>query len=129
MTQPGDSGSSEHALILAENLQRAAAFYERVFECDVETHADDSCRFVVPGIDARGAVLGVIRPRTSSDRDTINRFTVASLEHAMNRVVRHQGSVLVKSTGDGQIWFAFCQDTEGNRFIIDQGATHPPPDA
>jgi predicted enzyme related to lactoylglutathione lyase len=126
MTQPGDSESSEHALILAENLQRAAAFYERVFECVVETGAAERCRFVVPAIRERGAILGVIRRRIVGDHDTINRFTVGSLEQAMDRVLRHEGSVLVTSIGAGHIWFALCQDTEGNRFVIEQGT---PPSA
>jgi predicted enzyme related to lactoylglutathione lyase len=129
MTKPGHRGPSEHALILAANLQRAAAFYACVFECDVETYADDSRRFVVPDIHERGAVLGVIRLRTSSDQDIINQFTVASLDEAMDRVRRHQGSVLVKSLGAGYIWFALCQDTEGNRFVIEQWTSLPPPEA
>jgi predicted enzyme related to lactoylglutathione lyase len=117
---PKSPRPSHHALILAANLRRADTFYARVFECDVETRADDTCRFMVRTIDEQGAVAAVIRLRTPDDQDRTNWFIVESIDRTTELVYRQQGTVLMRSVAPGRKRFAFCQDTEGNRFLIEE---------
>ncbi|HVT40789.1 MAG TPA: VOC family protein [Gemmatimonadaceae bacterium] len=116
--------SAEHLQIPATDVPRAIAFYQHVFGFDVESFADGTCWFSTPRIDNRASGTGVIRARTAQDPNFVNYFRVASLEEVTTRVSRHGGRVLIpRSLIAGSMWFAYCQDTEGNRFAIEQCAS------
>jgi predicted enzyme related to lactoylglutathione lyase len=107
--------------ITAIDLQRAIEFYLRVFQCEVESFADGTCWFKTPDIDGRGGAMVVIRARTPRDGSVVGYFRVGSLEEILARVLREGGKVLIgKSPVGGSALFAYCQDTEGNRFTLEQ---------
>ncbi len=114
---------SELIIVVADNLQRAAGFYERVFECEVETCADDTCRFSLAAIGDWGGVHAIIRRRTSRDTDVTNLFRVTSLDGMTDRVSQQRGRVIIASLAAGNKRLGLCQDTEGNRFAIESVQT------
>jgi predicted enzyme related to lactoylglutathione lyase len=109
----------EEIVIPADDVQRAAGFYQRVFDCDVETRDDETCHFAVPPLGGWSGARAVIRPRAPYDRDVTNYFRVESLRATTARVERHHGRVLVAMLTAGQSYLSLCQDTEGNRFSIE----------
>jgi predicted enzyme related to lactoylglutathione lyase len=113
------TGLSERVIIVADNLQRAAGFYERVFECEVETRVDDTCRFALSAIRDWAGVEAVIRPRSLHDDEVTNMFRVESLEATIERVLSHHGKVLVGPLLADRVRLSLCQDTEGNRFVLE----------
>jgi predicted enzyme related to lactoylglutathione lyase len=113
------TGLSEQVVIPADNLQRAAGFYARVFQCEVEAAADDTYRFSLPPIGEWAGVQGVIRLRSPNDADATNAFTVSSLEGATDRLVRFGGRLLAGPLLAGRVRLSLCQDTEGNRFSLE----------
>ena len=113
-----------HFEIAAENPERAADFYKRVFgwECKkwegpieywlVTTGPKDQ-----PGID--GGIYRRETPLTGSDDMTGYRCTIdiPSVDEYVERVNANGGSITMPKTAvPGVGWMVFCKDTEGNSF-------------
>lgn len=105
--------------IYVQDMSRAKAFYESVFEVKLEKL--DSTKFEMwgfpmetHGIGASGALVK-IRGIASGGNSTLVYFSCADCAVEADRVIRHGGSLDRKKTSIGQYGFiALAVDTEGN---------------
>ncbi len=112
-----------HFEISADNVDRAVAFYRKVFDWFIEkwdspieywlvTTGPDHLR----GID--GAILKRVLP---SGFSTINTISVDSIEMMVKKVIDAGGAKFTEiETIPGIGQFCYCTDTEGNHFGLMQ---------
>ena len=111
-----------HFEIAADDPERAAAFYRKVFGWEIQKWEGPMEYWVIttgpkeePGID------GGLGRRTEPGAGTENTIGVDSVDKAVERVVAGGGKVTrPKHAVPGVGWLAYCADTEGNQFGLMQ---------
>lgn len=111
-----------HFEIAAEDLDRAARFYERVMGWTAQAWGGPAEYLLVgtgasdePGID------GAILRGNALHRGTVNTAAVEDLDAALGRVREAGGRVESERTAvRGVGYVAYCRDTEGNVFGLMQ---------
>jgi predicted enzyme related to lactoylglutathione lyase len=109
-----------HFEINADNPERAAEFYSKVFGWKISKWDGPMPYWLVttgekgqPGID------GGIQKRTEPKGTTYNTVDVPDVDEFVNKIKRAGGKVLKpKNTIPGVGFFAYCEDTEGNIFGV-----------
>jgi predicted enzyme related to lactoylglutathione lyase len=109
-----------HFEIPADDPERAAKFYGKVFDWKITTWGGpEDYWLATTGPDTETGINGAIAKRGESLRSTTNTIAVSSVDDFSQKIVAAGGKVLSPKTlipGVGQ--FAYCQDTEGNAFGI-----------
>ena len=111
-----------HFEIAADDPERAADFYRKVFGWKVEKWEGPMEYWVIttgpkdePGID------GGLGRRTTPGSGTENTIGVDSVDEVVQKVVGQGGKVTsAKHAVPGVGWLAYCVDTEGNQFGLMQ---------
>lgn len=109
-----------HFEISADQPDRAVKFYSEVFGWRIEKWEGPMDYWLVytgegPGID------GGLAKRERPSASTINTIGVPSADEYLSEIERCGGKVIMPKTAlPGVGWFAQCQDTEGNLFVIMQ---------
>jgi hypothetical protein len=109
-----------HFDLSADDPQRAAEFYRKVFGWPVEKWAGPSDYWVMTTGDAQapGITCG-IASRVAPGDSTAAVYDVASVDEAATRVVACGGSIREpKQTLPGVGFLVACRDTEGNTFCL-----------
>ncbi len=116
-----------HFEINADNPERAVAFYSRVFNWKIEKWGGPEDYWLcTTGKSDEPGINGAIMRRPEPGVNTVNAISVASVDDSIANIEEAGGKVLTpKMTIPGAGLFAYCQDTEGNRFGIIQNL---PPD-
>ena len=110
-----------HFELGADDMQRAASFYETVFGWRFEKWAGPMEYWLIstgeegePGI---GGGLG----KKSEGTENANTFDVPDIDAAMAAIEANGGKMISpKQAVPGVGWSAYCKDTEGNIFGIMQ---------
>lgn len=111
-----------HFEICADQLERAAKFYENVFGWQIDRETDPEGYLLIntgteddPGI--TGALMGRLDPSDS----TVVTLDVTSVNTFARRITEAGGKVIApKLTLPGLGYVQYCQDSEGNKFAIIQ---------
>ena len=113
-------GRVVHFEITADDLDRAAGFYRKVFNWDVTDWGGSSgYRLVTTGPAGTPGINGAIAERQEHRQAVINSIDVADWESAARAVREAGGEVLMEKTAiPGVGYFAYCRDTERNVFGI-----------
>ncbi len=113
-------GRVSHFEITADDPQRAAEFYKKVFGWSIDKWDGTQPYWLVTTGEKTGVgINGAIMERHDSGQTVINTIDVDSWEKAAEAVKAAGGKVTTPKTpipGVGS--FAYCQDTEGNVFGI-----------
>jgi predicted enzyme related to lactoylglutathione lyase len=106
--------------ISADQPERAVKFYSQVFGWQIQKWEGPMDYWLVytgegPGID------GGLAKRESPSATTINTIGVPSVDEYLAKIEKSGGKVVMPKVAlPGVGWFARCQDTEGNIFVIMQ---------
>jgi predicted enzyme related to lactoylglutathione lyase len=111
---------SSERVIPADDVLRATAFYAHILACTVRRLVDGSACLVTRPLDGVEAVLAVVRARSTGEDHRLDVFTVQSVGSTLSRIRGHGGMVLIETADADGRPLAWCQDTEGNRFIVEQ---------
>ena len=109
-----------HFEIGADNPERAAEFYRKVFDWKIEKWKGPVDYWLVttgegniPGID--GAIM------EKANQSTVNTVDVPSVDEFANRITQAGGKIVMpKRAVPGVGYMAYCADPEGNIFGIMQ---------
>jgi predicted enzyme related to lactoylglutathione lyase len=120
MPQPNAVGWFD---LYVDDLDRATAFYEAVFEQPLQPLADPTGETAMRAFPARqdtygaaGALVKSAHARPGS-AGTMVYFSVDDCEATEKRVRAARGAVLRPKFSIGAFgWVSICEDTEGNRF-------------
>ncbi|USN53646.1 MAG: VOC family protein [Candidatus Nomurabacteria bacterium] len=113
-----------HFEIHASDPERAAQFYARVFDWDIQKwDGPEEYWLVNTGADTQAGINGAIFRRQGelSQHDAVIAFVctidVPNVDAYIEKVKQHGGHVeLQKMAVPGVGWMAYCKDTEGNIF-------------
>lgn len=110
-----------HFEINADDPDKAAEFYQRVFGWKIEKWAGPVDYWLVTtGEDTEPGINGAIT-RRSDNLTTVNTIGVDSLDKAVDEVVKAGGGVVQpKAAVPGVGYSAYCRDPEGNVFGLMQ---------
>jgi predicted enzyme related to lactoylglutathione lyase len=110
-----------HFEINVDNAERAVAFYAKVFGWKIEKWAGPVDYWLVTtGEDSEPGINGAITPR-SDNLSTVNTIGVNSVDDFVKKITGAGGKVVApKMAIPGMGYYAYCEDTEGNRFGIMQ---------
>jgi predicted enzyme related to lactoylglutathione lyase len=108
-----------HFEIHADQLERAVAFYQRVFDWDVQRWEGSTDYWLVTtGPEEGPGINGAIMPRVHGG-STYNTIDVPSVDEFAERIIEAGGEVVMPRTPvPGVGYMAYCSDTEGNVFGI-----------
>jgi len=111
-----------HFEIPADNPERAAKFYKKVFNWEINMWAGPVKYWLVKtGEDKEPGINGAITEKSANVKVTTNTISVASYEDAVKKIVEAGGKVLMpKMAVPGVGYMTYCLDTEGNVFGIMQ---------
>lgn len=111
-----------HFEIAAEDPKRAAAFYTRVFDWQINQWDGPVLYWLAnTGSKDQEGIDGAIMRADESGPTVINWIDVPSIEEFAAKIVEHGGQVLTeKIPVPGVGYSAYCRDTEGNSFGIIQ---------
>lgn len=110
--------------IPVQNLERAEKFYSAVFNFSFEKEIIDHYEMALfPFEEKNNGITGalakgdVYKPSKSS---VIIYFKTESIDHTLEKVVQHGGSVLYPKRNDEKYGFAVAEfeDSEGNRIAL-----------
>jgi hypothetical protein len=109
--------------LCVDDIDLAAAFYEKVFDWKIANSDDPSYRFIDAGDhEASGALRSRHEewPTEGSELDsTINTIDVASVDSVANKIVAAGGKILApKIALPGVGYVQYCRDTDDNCFAI-----------
>ena len=109
--------------IPVKDLERAARFYERVFDVKLtfETMGDLRMAFFPFEQEARGAPGALIKAASyePSHAGTVIYFSVDDIDETLRRVAEYGGAVLLPKTPIGPYGvIAHYEDPEGNRLAL-----------
>jgi len=113
-----------HFEIHADDPERAAKFYEKVFNWKISKwEGPVGYWLVTTGEDKEPGINGAIMHRVSKG-STWNTIDVPSVDEFVQKIVKADGKVVQKKTAVPGVGFmAYCADTEGNVFGIMQEDT------
>jgi predicted enzyme related to lactoylglutathione lyase len=108
-----------HFEILADQPDRAAAFYQKVFNWGVQKWGGPAEYWLLKtGEDSEPGINGAIMSREEPG-SVYNTIDVPSVEEYIFRIMECGGSVVMPKTAvPGVGYMAYCADTEGNIFGI-----------
>jgi predicted enzyme related to lactoylglutathione lyase len=111
-----------HFEIPADNPERAAQFYQKVFGWKVDKWAGPMDYWLAKtGEDKEPGINGAITEKGDYVAATTNTIDVASYEDAVKKIMEAGGKVLTaKMAVPGVGYMSYCKDTEGNVFGIMQ---------
>jgi predicted enzyme related to lactoylglutathione lyase len=111
-----------HFEIPADNPERAANFYTKVFGWKIEKWSGPfNYWLVTTGEDKETGINGAIMEK-GNFKATVNTVGVASVDKALKKIMEAGGKVVMpKGTVPGQGYVAYVADTEGNVFGVFQG--------
>ncbi len=110
-----------HFEIGVDDPKRAVKFYRDVFGWEINNWGPMEYWLIKAGDDTEPGINGALMPRGESGITTVNTISVPSLGLFMKKVEENGGKILTeKMTVPGVGYFAYCQDTEGNKFGIMQ---------
>lgn len=112
-----------HFEITAEEPERAAEFYRKVFGWKIERWEGGPPYWLVDTGEGDG-IGGAIMPREGHGQGVVNTVGVESMEKAMADVRAAGGRILMETPDEipGVGLFAYVRDTEGNEFGLLQPA-------
>lgn len=117
-----------HFEISADDPERAAEFYRRVFGWEI-TGWGGPVPYLLASTGPQGSpgIDGAITDRRTQHQPVVNSIGVESWDEAATAVVAAGGQVLMEKTLiPGVGYFAYCMDTEGNVFgIVEESPTDP----
>lgn len=109
-----------HFELPAEDLRRAASFYEEVFGWTASNWEGPAEYLLVStGSDAEPGINGAILRRAGAVETTTNTIAVASVDDYAQAVTRAGGEIVQEKTTVPNVGYvAYCRDPEGNVFGI-----------
>jgi predicted enzyme related to lactoylglutathione lyase len=125
-----------HFEIHADDPKRAVAFYEDVFDWEIQGWGESQDYWLVmtgpddePGING-----GILQRQAGTSGDAVTAYVctvdVPSVDEYVARATEAGGSVAVpKMPVSGVGWLAYCKDTEGNIFGLMEEDTDVASDA
>lgn len=111
-----------HFDLSADNPERAAAFYRRVFNWKVEKwEGPENYWLIQTGTEEEPGVTGGVAGRIKPEDTTAVVFDVTSVDEAAKKVVDAGGKIRKnKKAIPGVGYLVMCRDPEGNTFGIMQ---------
>jgi len=111
-----------HFEINADNPQRAIDFYKNVFKWKVEKWEGPLDYWIITaGDEDEMGINGGLQKRENKEDKIINYIGVESVNNIIKKVEENGGKILkTKSVIPGVGYYAFFEDTEGNRLGIMQ---------
>jgi predicted enzyme related to lactoylglutathione lyase len=111
-----------HFEINADDPRRAAGFYAAVFDWKINTWGGPEAYWLCEtGKAGEPGINGAIMQRSAPGETTVNSIDVPSVDEYLLKIEKNGGKALTpKMNIPGIGWFAYCQDTEGNKFGIMQ---------
>ena len=111
-----------HFDLSADNPQRAAEFYQSVFNWKVNKWEGPGDYWLIQtGTDKEPGITGGIAGRVKPEDTTAVVFDVESVDEASKKIVDAGGNIREeKKTIPGVGYLIMCRDTEGNTFGIMQ---------
>jgi hypothetical protein len=118
-----------HFELPAQDLERAAAFYERAFGWKVAKAAGGIVYWLlITGAEGEPGINGALAPIQYPGQGPSNTLGVADMDAVLAAVVAHGGAVLMpKEIMPGVGALAIIRDTEGNVMGLLQAEAGPPP--
>jgi predicted enzyme related to lactoylglutathione lyase len=118
-------GRVVHFELNAENPERAANFYAKVFDWKVEKWSGPEEYWLLnTGVGKDPGINGAIMRRPNFGTVTVNTIGVESIDQTLENIQKRGGQLLSPKTNiPGVGWFAYCQDTEGVTFGVIQNIT------
>jgi predicted enzyme related to lactoylglutathione lyase len=112
-----------HFEIPAEDPERAATFYRKVFDWKIEKWLGPfNYWLVTTGEDKDPGINGAIMEK-SNFKTTVNTVGVSSIDEVLKKIKEAGGKVVMpKGVVPSQGYLAYCADTEGNVFGIFKSA-------
>lgn len=109
-----------HFEINADNPQRAIEFYKNVFKWKVEKWEGPlDYWIIIAGDEDEMGINGGLQKRENKEDKIINYIGVESVNNIIKKVEKNGGKILKpKSAIPGVGYYAFFEDTEGNRLGI-----------
>ncbi|MGB0035374.1 MAG: VOC family protein [Candidatus Acidiferrales bacterium] len=116
-----------HFELPADNPERAAEFYSKVFDWQFQKwEGPQEYWLVTTGADGQPGINGGLMRRQQPGASTCNTIGVASVDDAVASITKAGGkNVVPKMPIPGVGYLAYCSDTEGNVF----GLMQPDPKA
>ena len=113
-------GRVVHFEITADDPDRAAEFYRKVFNWEVADSGQPiPYMLVTTGPADKAGINGAITPRHEHLQAVVNTIDVDNWEQGAKAIVEAGGDILTKKTAiTGIGYFAYCTDTELNIFGI-----------
>jgi predicted enzyme related to lactoylglutathione lyase len=103
--------------ICVEDVERAAVFYERIFDWKIAKGDDSSYRFIETG--ENEGIGGALMTRVEELDSTINTIDVPSVDAVAKEIAAAGGKVMApKIALEGVGYVQYCQDLDGNSFAI-----------
>jgi predicted enzyme related to lactoylglutathione lyase len=114
-----------HFEIAADQPDRAAKFYSRIFGWKIERWEGPVNYWLVATGEGGTGINGGLRERTDPFVSTVNTIDVPSLDEFLARIKEHGGMVVTpRAVIPGVGYHAYCRDTEGNLFgIMEEDST------
>jgi uncharacterized protein len=111
-----------HFEIPAENVERAIAFYEKVFGWKFQKWDGPMPYYMITtGPNEEPGINGGLMPRQHPEQPCVNTMAVTNLDESVATVLASGGQIaLPKMPVPGVGWLAYCKDTEGHIFGIMQ---------
>lgn len=111
-----------HFDLVADDPERAAGFYQKVFKWKFEKwEGPFEYWMVTTGSSDEPGIDGGLSRRSETSTGTENTIGVDSVDDYVAKILASGGKVIrPKAAVPGVGWLAYCEDTEGNRFGIMQ---------
>lgn len=115
--QPERTNRVVHFEIQADDAERCAHFYQRLFKWEVYQWANQPYWLVNTGDESAAGINGGIMKRRHEMANVYNTVNVDNIDETLSDVSKYGGRIVVpKMPIEGVGWLAYGQDTEGNVF-------------
>jgi len=102
----------------ANDIERAKGFYSDIFDWRINRIPEMDC-WEIDTNDSIGITRGGISRRVHPEQRITNYIEVSSVDEYSAKVIALGGKVILpKKAVPAMGYFAVCQDTEGNAFIL-----------
>jgi uncharacterized protein len=103
--------------ICVEDVERAAVFYEKIFDWKIAKSEDLNYRLIETGEDE--GIGGALTTRVEELDSTVNTIDVPSVDVVAKKIAAAGGKVMApKVVLEGVGYVQYCQDLDGNSFAI-----------
>lgn len=108
-----------HFEIGVDNPKRAVKFYQNVFGWKINKWGPMEYWLIKAGDDKEPGINGALMVRSDPKETTVNTIDVPSVDEFMKKIEKNGGKVLTEKRAiPGVGYFAYCQDSKGNKFGI-----------